>query len=410
MDLFSLLAQRLRRSVLGRFDAGIWIIASIRLLTSAGFSICLPFLALYLHQQRDLPMALVGTIILVGGLCAAVTQTVGGVLSDRLGRRRLLLAALGTTIVLYSGVSVLIVFSAPIWAIAITYIAGRSVLVTIEPTVSAIVADLSPESRLTEAYGVLRVGGNVGWAAGPALGGYLATFVSYGWLFGVAALATVVAFLLVLLLVRESYHSESGHAGLRSMLSVAANRIFLAFTGLSLLVFLGMAHLGSTLSVFTVDRIGFSTAQYGLLLTVNGVLVVLFQYPVARFIDRLGRSRSLIIGSLLYGFGYLCFGWIDEFGWALGAIAIVTAGEIVFAPTTLSVVSDLSPHDWRGRYMGFFGLSQTLGISLGPLLGGVLLDAFLYDPPFIWGIIAAVSFLGAIGFHRWAASRRRKGT
>jgi len=353
-------------------------------------------------------MALVGAIILAGGLCAAVSQTLGGVLSDRLGRRRLLLAALGVSVILYLALSILIGFSAEIWAIAVTYIAGRAVLMTIQPTVSAMVADLSPEKRLTEAYGLLRVGGNVGWAAGPALGGYLATFVSYGWLFGVAALATAVAFLLVLLLVRESYHGEGDRVGFRSVLSVATNRTFVAFTGLSLLTFLGMAHLGSTLSVFTVDRIGFSTAQYGLLLTVNGLLVVLFQYPVARGIDWLGKSRSLIIGSLLYGLGYLCFGWIGSFGWALGAIAIVTAAEIVFAPTTLSVVNDLSPYGWRGRYMGFFGLSQTMGISLGPLLGGVLLDAFPHDPPFIWGTIAAVSFLAGIGFHRWDVFRRAR--
>jgi MFS family permease len=410
MDLFSLLTQGLRRSVLGRFDSRIWIITSIRLLTSAGFSICLPFLALYLYQERDLPMALVGVIILVGGLCAAVSQTVGGVLSDRLGRRRLLLAALGISVVLYSGLSVLIGFSAPIWAIAITYIAGRSVLMTIQPTVSAMVADLSPEKRLTEAYGLMRVGGNVGWAAGPALGGYLATFVSYGWLFGVAAVATALAFCLVLLLVRETYQGEGDRADFRSVLSVAANRTFVAFVGLSLLVFLGMAHLGSTLSVFTVDRLGFSTAQYGLLLTVNGLIVVLFQYPVARGIDWLGKARSLILGGVLYGLGYLCFGWIVSYGWALGAIAVVTAGEIVFAPTTLSVVSDLSPRGWRGRYMGFYGLSQTMGISLGPLLGGVLLDAFPYDPPFIWGTIAAVSFLAAVGFHRWDAWRRANST
>ena len=355
-------------------------------------------------------MTLVGTIILAAGLLSAGSQMVGGVLSDRFGRRRLLLGAMGISVILYSGLSILIGASAPIWAIAVTYIAGRSVLTTTQPTVSAIVADLAPKNRLTESYGLMRVGGNVGWAAGPAVGGYMATFVSYAWLFGVAALTSVLAFSLILFFFKESFHGDTDRVDFRSILHVATNRTFLMFTTLSMLVFMGMAHIGSTLSVFTVDRIGFSTAQFGLLLTVNGLIVVLFQYPVARVIDRVGKSRSLILGSLFYGLGYLSLGGIDSFGWALGAIAVITAGEIIFAPTTLSVVGELSPHDWRGRYMGFFGLSQTLGISLGPLVGGVLLDAFPGDPWFIWGTIASISFVAALGFYWWGVASRASST
>lgn len=257
-----------------------------------------------------------------------------------------------------------------------------------------------------EAYALLRVGGNAGFAAGPAIGGYLLLFLPYAWLFGVAASACALAFCLILLLLQESFHRAAEQVGFRSMFSVATNRIFLIFTGLSLLVFLMMGQLGSTLSVFTVDRMGFSTAQYGFLLTLNGLIVVLFQYPVARGVNRLAQSRGLILGSLLYGLGYLSLGWVGSFNWVLATIVVITAGEIVFSPITLSVVAELSPQDWRGRYMGFFGLSQTLGMSLGPLLGGVLLDTFPTDSRFIWGAIAFVAFVAAVGFQRWGVARR----
>lgn len=125
------------------------------------------------------------------------------------------------------------------------------------------------------------------------------------------------------------------------------------FTALSLLVFLAMAQIGSTLSVFTVDRVGFSTAEYGLLLTTNGLFVVLFQYPVARGIARLAKSHALILGSLLYGFGYLYLGWVASFTWALVAMVVITMGEITFSPVATSVVGELAPQDQRGRYMGF---------------------------------------------------------
>jgi len=269
------------------------------------------------------------------------------------------------------------------------------------------VADLSPKDRLSETYGLLRVGGNLGFAAGPALGAYLMTFLPYAWLFGLTTLTWALSFCLILFFLRESFRGTTERVDLRSTLSVASNRSFLMFTGLSLLVFMAMGQLGSTLSVFTVDRIGFSTAQYGLLLTMNGIIVVISQYPVARGVDRMPRARGLILGSLLYGLGYLSMGWVGDFGWALAAIVVVTAGEVVFSPLTLSVVADLSPEEQRGRYMGFYGLSQTLGVSFGPLLGGVLLEAFPNNPHFIWGTIASVAFVAAAGFRWWGAVRRR---
>jgi len=351
-------------------------------------------------------MTLVGVMFLIGGLFSAVTQMVAGVLSDRFGRRPLLLWSTGLGTFLFSGLAVLIGISAPVWAIVVVYMAGRSALVTMRPAISAVVADLSPKERLTETYGLLRVGGNVGFAAGPAVGGYLLTFLPYTWLFGVAVLTSALAFLLILLFLQESFHGTAEQVGFRSTLSVATDRAFLMFTGLSLLGFLAMGQLGSTLSVFTVDHIGFSTAQYGLLLSMNGLIVVLFQYPVARWVNRLTRARGLILGSLLYSFGYLSLGWLTSFGWMFGAIVLITAGEIVFFPLTLSVVAELSPQDWLGRYMGFFGLSQTLGMSFGPLLGGILLDAFPTNPWPIWGTIASVMLVAAVGFQWWGVAHQ----
>jgi len=355
-------------------------------------------------------MTLVGTMFLIGGLFSAVAQMVAGGFSDRFGRRPLLLGAAGLGTLLFSGLMVLIGVSAPVWAIMVIYVAGRSVLTMMRPIISAIVADVSPNYRLMESYGLLRVGGNVGFAAGAALGGYLLAFVSYAWLFGVAALTSALIFLFILLFLRESFAGAGEEVDFRSILSVATNGTFLMFTGLCLFGFMGMGQLSTTLSIFTVDRMGFSTAQYGLLLTTNGLLVVLFQYPVARWIDQLRRSEGLVLGCLLYAFGYVSLGWITGFGWTLGAIALVTAGEITFTPLTLSVVAELSPNDRRGRYMGFFGLSQSLAMSFSPLMGGILLDAFPTDPRLIWGTIASVIFMAAVGFYwwgRWAASTRQ---
>jgi MFS family permease len=390
------------RNVFHRFEPGVWIVTVMQFFTVIGFSICMPFLSLYLYQDRGLSMTSVGAIILAAGLCSAVSQALGGALSDRFGRRPIILVAASASMFLFAGLAVLIGTAAPVWSIAIVYIASRSVLTIARPAISAAVADFTPKGRLTEAYGILRIGANIGWAAGPAIGGYLATFLPYGWLFGVPVLTSGIVSLIVIFVLRESSQRTDRRVGFGSILPPAGDHAFLLFTMVSLLLFIVMGQMASTLSIYAVDKVGFSTAQYGLLLTLNGLIVIFFQYPMTLALRRLAKFRALILGSLLYVFGYLSYGWITQFGWALGAMAIITTGEIIHSPVTLSVIGELAPQDQRGRYMGFFGLSETLGISAGPLVGGLLLDAFPLDLRLVWGPIASIGLVAAVGYYLWA--------
>jgi len=403
---YSELKQRLSRDVFGRFPRGVWVISGTQLFASAGFSICLPFFALYLHEERGLSMTLVGTLYLISGVCSSTTQLIGGVLADLFGRRRLILGASITRLFIYSGLAALVAASAPVWAIIITYISGQAVGMSMRPAIAAMITDLSPPDRLTETYGVLRVGQNVGWAAGPALGGYLLTFLPYAWLFAIAAFASVFTFVFIFFFLGESFHGTEERVALSSMFSVTSDRLFLVFTGLSLMVFVTMGQMGSTLSIFTVNRLGFSEAQYGMLLTANGIIVVLFQYPVARWAGKLPIARGLALGSLFYALGYLSMGGVHSFGWAMAAMVVITAGEIIFTPLTLSVVGQLSPPDYRGRYMGFFGLSQSMSMSLAPLVGGVMLDAFPQGHWSVWGTIATIAFAATLGLLWWGKNPR----
>jgi len=399
--------QGFRQKLIGRHKPGIWIISIESLMTAAGFSITIPFLSLYLFQDRGLSMTIVGTIMLIAGLCSAIAHVVGGELSDRVGRRPVILGALGIRMLMYLGMAVLIGFSAPVWSIVICYFIGQAIGMMERPASSAIVTDLSPKKRLTETFGLIRVGINLGWAAGPAIGGYLATSLPYSWLFGFAVLFTTLALMLVLFFLKESHNVVREKPGLGNMLSILKDRGFLIFTVISLLVFLLMGQMMSTLSIFTVAIMGLSTAQYGLLLTVNGLIVVLFQYPVAYKLGSAKKLRVLVIGSLIYALGYLIFGWVGGFAWAVLAIVIITIGEIIHAPISLAVVGELAPNKYIGRYMGVFGLAQIMGIAIGPLLGGILLDAFPADPLLIWGIIAFLGVGAAVGYYWWHKRYRR---
>ena len=162
-----------------------------------------------------------------------------------------------------------------------------------------------------------------------------------------------------------------------------------------------MGQMATTLSVYTVDHIGFSTREYGMLLTLNGLLVILFQYPTTRLWSPAPKTVSLVVGSLLYWIGYGSFGWDASFGFALVSKTVVTIGEMTFSPTAQAVAGELAPGDWRGRYMGFYTLGETFGMSVGPLMGGLLLDALGGQPWLMWASISSVALVAAVGFYYW---------
>lgn len=260
------------------------------------------------------------------------------------------------------------------------------------PPVAALVADLTAGNRV-EGYGVLRVGANLGWALGPAVGGYLASFLPYAFLFLFGAAATSLGLFLTLTSVREPKARLALAQG-RGAFSAFRDQLFLRFLGACFPVFLVAGQLVSTLSVFTVTWVGLSEAQFGGLLTWNGLLVVALQYPLARMVQRWPRKLGLTFGAVLYALGYLSFGWIRSFPLMLLAM---TVGEMLFSPVAQVVAAELAPDEQRGRYLGAFGLMEAAGRSSGAALGGILLDV-APRPAVLWGAIASLGLGAALVF------------
>jgi MFS family permease len=383
------------RDLFRRFDRAVWSLALTQLVTSAGFSLALPFLSLYLSRERGLSMSLVGTIMLLAAFAGALGQFLGGDLSDRFGRKPVLLGAILFRILVFMGLALLIFREGRIWGIVLTYMAVRLSGGLAMPPVFALLADLTAGKRV-EGYGLLRVGANVGWALGPALGGYLASRFPYAFLFLFGAIATFLALLLVLFWVQEP-GTRAVAAAARATFTAFKDPGFLRFLGTTIPVFLVAGQLVSTLSVFTVAKVGISEAQFGSLLTLNGLLVVVFQYPLARAVQGWPRRAGLALGALLYSLGYLSFGWIRSFPLMLLAMTVVTVGEMLFTPVAQAVAADLAPEEHRGRYLGAFGLVESFGWSGGAFLGGVLLD-WAPNPQVLWGAISSLGFFAALVF------------
>lgn len=391
-------------------DRRIYVLAAARAVNTMGFSIVMPFMAMYLVEKRGTSGATYGAIYFLSGVCAAIGNAFAGEVSDRFGRRPVMVAALfvrAANMVLL-GVAVLHTVSVAILGSLI--VANGVLRALFDPVASAAVTELCPMEHRTAAFGLQRIGINLGWALGPALGGTLAATVSYGSLFFAAALGTVIAGVAVSRIVEPAVARVPAPIEVLSLSALrsafAKNPAFFTYLALVFTGSILTVQLFSTLSVYAKTELLLSEQHIGLVYTVNGVLVVLLQVPAVSFIDGGGQGRALILGPLLYTVAFACMGFASGFAGIALSVAVLTAGEVVFAPALSDMAAHLGDPRRLGRAFGLFGLMQQLGLSMGPLVGGTLYDHLRHQHVAMWGSIATGMALIGVGY---AVFARRHG-
>jgi len=384
--------------VIRRYDRRFWTLFGVQLVVASGFGAAMPFVSIYMHTKLGASMTLVGVIMLFSAVVAAVGRIVGGEMADRLGRRPVIVVGMAARVIAFALMAYVVHIGAPVLAVGAAFMLVRLCGAMVRPALAAMVADVvEPEQRI-EAYALFRIGQNAGWAMGPAIGGALVA-TSFASVFLLTTGASLIGLLLMVFLTTESIRvSETSRFSILRVLDVARDLRFLVFCAWCILLYIVMGQFASTFAVFSTEVVGVSAGQLGWLFTINGVVVVLFQWPAARLANRIGIRWGLVLGCLLYAAGYLTVGFAPTFAFLIGSMVVITWGEVTFSPTSMAAVANMAPAARVGRYMGFFGLTEALGWSLGPAIGGVLFDRFVGAPITLWGIIAAIGVVAAIGF------------
>jgi MFS family permease len=391
------------RKTYNDFPPLFWIIVTTLFIDSIGSTLLFPFFALYITEKFGVGMTQAGILIGMSSLFGILGSMIGGALTDRFGRRMLIL--FGLVFSALSSLSFGLATNINILYLLIVFVGILSRLAG--PAQDAMMADILPESKRQEGFGITRVVFNLAWIFGTAIGGLISTRSFLALFVTDAVISSLVAVILYFKLP-ETQPEQHKHAKQSEPLlkTVADYRIVLKdfayvsfiFTGiLSLLVY---QQQYSAFPVYLRDVRGISSQVYGVMLSIAGLEVVLLQFWVSRVIRKYPPFRMMTLGTLFFMIGFTMIGFVQGAPLFLLAVILITVGEMITFPTNRVIAAGFAPADMRGRYMAIYDLGWTLPATIGPAAAGLILD--YYNPNLLWyvgGIMCAVSALGFYALH-----------
>ncbi|MGW0563697.1 MDR family MFS transporter [Streptomyces sp. NPDC003016] len=354
------------------------------------------FMALYLTLDRGYSASYAGLVASLHGLGGVVSSLGAGVMTDRLGRRPTLLVAQTSTAF---SVALLGFMEHPVAIAAVAFLVGMTSNAS-RPAVQAMMADIvKPEDRV-RAFSLNYWAINLGFAISSAGAGFIAEYSYLAGFLGEAAM-TLVCAVLIFVKLPESRPARVMDAAGRpaepdvGLGTVLRDRRFMGVVGLSFVIALifQQGYVGLPVAMGTD---GFTSADFGMAIAVNGVLIVALQIPVTRFIEHRDPRRLLIVSSLLAGYGFGLTAFAGSIAVYALTVCVWTLAEIVNSPTQTSLVVRLSPVHGRGRYQGIYTMSWAAAALVAPLMSGFLIDR--YGAEWLWGACAVLGTVAAAGY------------
>lgn len=380
-----------------------WIVVGISFIDGVGGTMLFPFFSLYITQKFNVGMTEAGIILGTFSLFGMFGGMIGGALTDRFGRRKLILFGLvfSALTTLMFGLVTNINVMYPI-AVVVGLIGGLS-----GPAHNAMIADILPEEKRQEGFGILRVVGNFAWIIGPTIGGLVAKN-NFFYLFVIDSIMSCIVAALVFRLLPETkpqvkveagavHHEESLWQTILGYRFALFDLAFMAFIVASVLMLFVYQQAYSSLSVYLRDVHNINPQGYGFLMTSSAITVIFFQFAVSRWLRDKKPFQMMAFGTLFYMVGFTMFGLVSAYPLFVAAIVVITMGEMIVVPISQGLAANFAPEQMRGRYMAVFGFSWAIPQTLGPAAAGYVLDNF--NPNLLWYIGGALCALSAFSYY-----------
>ena len=360
------------------FSREIWILTLITFINRAG-TMVLPFLSKYLKENLHFTYGEVGWIMVSFGFGSMLGSWLGGKLSDKIGFYKVMVFSLFSSGVFFFVLQYITSF----WGLCFGMFSIMTLADMFRPAMFvSLGAYAKPENR-TRSLTLVRLAVNLGFAAGPALGGLIIMGIGYQGLFWVDGGSCIVAILIFALLVKEKKKSShhDPHATILEAASVFKDRIFWIFLFVSFVTAMIFFQLFTTLPLYHSEKFGLSEFQTGLLMTLNGLLIFALEMPFVGYFERkkVQKLKIILWGSLIMAASFYLLLINVWAGILIITMIMMSIGEIFAFPFSNTFAMSRAPKGHEGRYMALYTMSFSLAHIISSKVGLEIIAQFGYQ-------------------------------
>lgn len=373
------------RDQLRSLPPAVWILLGGTFINRVG-QFVMPFLVIYL-TRIGYSTAKAGLALGAYGLGHVVASSLGGHLADRIGRRNTIVLSMFGSAAAMMALSQARAYGWIVVLTAITAAFGE----LYRPASHALLADLMPAEQRVFSFAIYRFAINLGVAAGPAMAGFLAEH-SFFYLFAGDALTSVIYGVIAVFALPQGLKTyEKGERMGEALRIAARDRRFMLFLLATLLAALVDMQMGSTFALH-VTTLGFPPHVYGMLISLNALLVITFELVIINATQHLPPRPVIALGYLLWGLGFSLTGIARTVPLLAWTVVIWTFGEMVSSPLVAAYVAQIAPERYRGRYMGLFVTTWSIALCIGPPVGAFVFER---NPAALWAGCGVLGLLSA---------------
>jgi len=392
------------------FRREVWILALITFINRAG-TMVLPFLSKYLKENLHFTYGEVGWIMVAFGLGSMLGSWLGGKLTDTIGFYKIMIFSLFT-----SGILLFILqYITSFWGLCIGMFVIMAVSDMFRPaSFVSIGVYAKPENRV-RALSLVRLAVNLGFAAGPSIGGLIILGMGYQGLFWIDGSTCIIAILIFAFYVKEKKRillTKEDSTIKTAPKSIFEDKPFWLLLFVIFVTVMVFFQIFTTLPLYHHEKFGLSEFQTGMLLSLNGLLVFLLEMPIVSRLERkkTNRIKTICYGSLCIAAGYYILLFDSWGGILVISIVLLTLGEIFSLPFANAVSLSRAPKGQEGKYMGLYTMSFSLAHIASSKTGLEIISRFGYTTNWlIMGSLGMVAVACGLWLNKMIHNEQKEG-
>lgn len=366
----------------------IWWLVIGMALNITGASFLWPLNTIYMNQELHKSLTTAAVVLMVNSLGMVIGNLLGGTLFDKLGGFKTIM--LGTVVCLTATTLLNFFHGWPwyaVWLVMLGFGGGMII-----PSIYAMAGAVWPNGG-RQTFNAIYLAQNLGVAFGAAMGGFVAE-LSFNYIF-IANLLMYVAFFIVA--VTQFNLEYKAKVKMPDTNEWVAKKYRSRFNALILLCvmfaicWIAYIQWESTIASYT-QEVNISLSQYSLLWTINGIMILVAQpliYPIIRLLKG-NLKRQMFVGICIFIISFFVTSFAQQFSIFLIGMIILTIGEMFVWPAVPTIANQLAPEGKQGSYQGIVNSASTIGKAFGPLIGGILVDAFNMQTMFLSMILLLI--------------------